>query len=296
MFNELAEDEDKTKYKTFYEQFHQSIKLGIHEDTTNRDKLVKLLRFQTLKHQEPISLDDYVTAMTEEQKEIYFITGQSRKAVENSPFVNGVKDKGYDVIFMIDPIDEYMTQQIKEFDEKKLVNITKNNELFQEKNEDYEEHLCKKMNELLDDVDKVVVSTRLGEDPCCLVSGEYGWSANMERIMKAQTLQSNNGMMMGGGGKKTLEINPKHAMIQKLQDGIKNTSMNEKMIKDVVQLMYDTTLLSSGYSHDDPSTFTKRIYRMIGLGMDIDEPSEETDVEISVEEVKEDDVEMEQLD
>ena len=301
MFNELAEDEDKTKYKTFYEQFHQSIKLGIHEDSTNRDKLVKLLRFQTLKHTEAISLEDYVTAMPEEQNEIYFITGQSRKAVENSPFVNGVKAKGYDVLFMIDPIDEYMTQQVKEFNEKKFVNITKNNEMFQEKNEDYEEHLCKKMNELLEDVDKVVVSTRLGEDPCCLVSGEYGWSANMERIMKAQTLQTNNGMMMMGGGKKTLEINPKHAMIQKLQDGIKNTSMNEKMIKDVVQLMYDTALLSSGYSHDDPSTFTKRIYRMIGLGMDIDEPPEEEEVtventEVSVEEVKEDDVDMEQLD
>ena len=266
LFNDLAEDEDKSKYKSFYDQFHQSLKLGVHEDSNNRDKLIKLLRFQTLKSTEKISLDEYVSNMSEGQEHIYFITGESRKAVENSPFVKGIKNKDHDVLFLVDPIDEYMVQQVKEFDGKNLLNICKDNTLFQEKNEDYEEYLCKKMKELLD-VEKVVVSTRLEDDPCCLVSGEYGWSANMERIMKAQTLQNNmNSYMMGG--KKIMEINPNHKMIQKLQDGVKNTSMNEKIMKDVIQLMYDTALVSSGYSHEDPSIFSSRIYRMIGLGID----------------------------
>nr|QOI90314.1 hypothetical protein HWQ62_00177 [Pyramimonas orientalis virus] len=299
LFNELAEDDDKKKYETFYDSFHQSIKMGIHEDSKNRDKLVKLLRFQTLNSTDRVSLHDYVTGMKEDQQEMYFITGESRKAVENSPFVKGIKEKGYDVLFMIDPIDEYMCQHVKEYEGKKLVNVTKCNVLFQEKNDDYEQYLCKKMKELLD-VEKVVVSTRLGDDPCCLVSGEYGWSANMERIMKAQTLQNNmNAQMMGG--KKTMEINPTHKMIQKLQDGVKNTSMNEHIIKDVIQLMYDTALVSSGYSHEDPSKFSNRIYKMIGLGIDadIDDTDDDNGVEetiVPVDNVDVEDNSMEELD
>jgi molecular chaperone HtpG len=286
LFNELADDDDKTKYETFYDNFQQSLKMGIHEDTNNREKLVKLLRFQTLNHTDKISLMDYTTNMKEDQKEIYYITGESRKAVENSPFVKGIKTKGYDVVFMTDPIDEYMCQHVKDFADKKLVNITKNNPLFQEKNTDYEEHLCKKMKELLD-VEKVVVSTRLGEDPCCIVSGEYGWSANMERIMKAQTLQSNMNSQMGGN--KTLEINPNHKMIQKLQEGVKNTSMNEHIMKDVIQLMYDTALVSSGYSHEDPSSFSNRIYKMIGLGIEADVEEDELSKEDELVELSKED-------
>tara|TARA_Y100000389_G_scaffold190340_1_gene215074 strand:- start:1191 stop:3260 length:2070 start_codon:yes stop_codon:yes gene_type:complete len=270
MFNELAEDDDKTRFNTFYDSFHQSIKVGIHEDSTNRDKLVKLTRFYSAKNTaERISFEDYVTGMVEDQEHIYFITGESKKAVENSPFLKGILDKGYDVMFMTDPIDEYMCQHVREFEGKKLVNITKDNTLFQEKNEDYDNHLCKTIKELVGDVEKVVVSSRLGDAPCCLVSGEYGWSANMERIMKAQTLQTNTGMGMMGG-KKIMEINPSHPMIKKLQEGIKNTSMNERIMKDVIQLMYDTAMVASGYSHEDPSKFSDRIYRMIGLGIDAD--------------------------
>jgi len=273
MFNELAESDDKTKFNTFYDNFHQSIKLGIHEDANNREKLVKLLRFHSSNNTERISLQDYVDNMKENQEHIFYITGESRKAVENSPFVHGIKQKGFDVLFLTDPIDEYMTQHIKEFDGKKMINITKDNTLFQEKNEDYENHLCKKMKELLD-VEKVVVSSRLGTSPCCIVSGEYGWSANMERIMKAQTLQNNMNMSMMGG-KKIIEINPTHPMIMKLQEGIKKTSMNEHIMKDVIQLMYDTAMVASGYSHEDPSNFSSRIYKMIGLGINADVEEEE---------------------
>jgi molecular chaperone HtpG len=230
------------------------------------------------------SLKDYVRNMKENQEHIYFITGQSKQSVENSPFVHGIKEKGYDVLFLVDPIDEYIIQHIREFDGKTLVNITKDNALFHESNEDYESHLCKKMKELLD-VEKVVVSSRLGKSPCCVVSGEYGWSANMERIMKAQTLQSNNAMMMSGMSKKIMEINPTHPMIQKLQQGIKNTSMNEHIMKSVIQLMYDTALVASGYNHEDPSDFSNRIYNMIGLGIDADVSKVEND-ELNIDNTK----------
>ena len=288
MMNELSEDEDKTKFNTFYTNFHQNIKLGVHEDANNREKLMKLLRFYSSFNPENLnSLNDYVTNMKENQEHIYFITGESKKSVENSPFVHGIKEKGFDVLFLVDPIDEYIVQHIREFEGKKLVNITKDNSLFHETNEDYEKHLCKKMKELLD-VEKVVVSTRLGNSPCCIVSGEYGWTANMERIMKAQTLQ-NNSNMMSGMNKKIIEINPSHPMIVKLQEGIQNTSMNDHIMKNVIQLMYDTALVASGYHHDDPSVFSKRIYKMIGLGIDADEKSEDVDETTDIPKIVEND-------
>lgn len=302
MFNEMIQDEDKNKYITFYDNFHQSIKLGILEDSNNREKLVKLLRFNSTRGDERISFQDYVDMMKEEQDMIYFITGENKKAVENSPFVQGIKKKGYEVIFMTDPIDEYMCQHVREFDNKKLVNITKDNTIFQEKNEEYENNLCKKIKEIVDDVDKVVVSTRLGKSPCCLVSGEYGWSANMERIMKAQTLQANSGMNMRMGGKKIMEINPDHSMIKKLQEGIVKTNMNEHTMKNVILLMYDTALVASGYYHEDPSKFSDRIYKMIGIGInaddEVDEEQEEDDsiVTTSPEENAEDTTNMEEVD
>jgi molecular chaperone HtpG len=270
MINDMAEDEDKTKYGKFYEQFHQNIKLGIHEDSTNRDKLVKFLRFETLRHSEQISLEDYVNEMNENQNDIYFITGESRRAVEHSPFVQGIASKGYDVLFMVDPIDEYMTQQVREFDSRKLVNVTKHNDLFVVTNTEMEENICKKMAEILkNDVDKVIVSTRLEKEPCCLVSSEYGWSANMERIMKAQTLQ-NNKMAFSMAGKKTMEINPTHPIIKKMQEGIMKSSMSDKTISNITQLMYDTSLISCGYTLEDPSMFVSRINNMISMGIDVD--------------------------
>ena len=273
LFNELMDKEDQSLYNTFYDNYHQSLKLGVHEDSSNREKLIKLLCFQTKNHTSKITLSQYVKEMKSDQEHIYFITGESRKAVENSPFVKGIVNKGFDVLFFVDPIDEYMVQQVKEFESVKLLNVSKDNAIFQEKNEDYETHLCKVLKNNLN-IEKVVVSTRLGEDPCCLVSSEYGWSANMERIMKAQTLQNNMQMGMMQGSKKILEVNPNHTMIQKLQEGIKNSSISDKSIKDISNLIYDTALLSSGFTHEDPSSFSKRIYNMIAVGLDVDEKNE----------------------
>jgi molecular chaperone HtpG len=276
LFHEMADDDEHPEtYKTFYESFHKNIKLGIHEDGTNRDKLIKLLRFPTHQSSDPISLDTYVDRMPEEQTDIYFITGESRVALQHSPFVKSFKDKGFDVLLMTDAMDEYMMQQIRTFREKNVVNVTKHNATFHESNEDFDNHLCKTIKKVLAGVDKVVVSTRLVEDPCCLVSSEYGWTANMERIIKAQAMSSTQHMM--GGSKKIMEINPNHPMIKRLQDGVKNNTMGEKVVEDVIRLMYDTALLSSGYSHDDPSTFSNRIYKMIALGMNgVDDQMEDS--------------------
>merc|ERR1711988_280618 len=201
MFNELAEDTDK--YNKFYEAFAKNLKLGIHEDSTNRTKIAKLLRYYSSKSGEDMtSLDDYVGRMGEKQAGIYYVTGESKKSVESSPFVEKLKKKGIEILYMIDPIDEYAVQQLKEYDGKKLICATKEGLKLEETDDEKKafeeakaatEGLCKLMKEVLDDkVEKVVVSNRIVDSPCVLVTGEYGWTANMERIMKAQALRDSS--------------------------------------------------------------------------------------------------------
>jgi len=218
MFAEIAENQED--YKKFYEQYSKNLKLGIHEDTTNRKKLADLLRFYTSKSGEDlISFKDYIARMKEGQKDIFYITGESRAAVAQSPFIESLKKKGYEVLYLVDPIDEYMVQQMKDYDDKKLKSVTKEgldmDETEDEKKKREEEKakfesLCKLMKDILGDkVEKVVLGTRIDESPCVLVTSEYGWSANMERIMKAQALRdsSTSSYMVS---KKTLELNPAH--------------------------------------------------------------------------------------
>lgn len=300
MFTELAEEEDQTEFKQFYEQFSTSIKLGIHEDSKNREKLSKLLRFYSANSKDTMtSLQEYIDKMPESQDEIYFITGESKTAVENSPFVKGMVEKGNDVLFMTDPIDEYMCQSMNEFNTKKLVSITKNNTMFHTKNEEFDS-LCKQMKSILK-ISNVVVSSRLHNDPCCIVSSEYGWSANMRRIMKAQAMQSNHSMtsMMDSNSQNILEINPNHVMIKKLQQGVTKNTMNEKTLNDIVKLIYETAMVSSGYSHDDPSEFTSHIYKIIGIGISVDEnldTSNDDEYELKDDEIEEDKSRMEEVD
>merc|ERR550514_800222 len=194
MFNEIAEKPDD--YKKFYEQFSKNLKLGVHEDSTNRTKLAELMRFQTTKSgDELISFKEYVDRMKEGQNDIYYITGESVAAVSSSPFLENLRKKGYEVIYMVDPIDEYAVQQLKEFDGKKLKSVTKegldiDDEDEKKKIEELKaefEPLTKLMKEVLGDkVEKVIVSSRMADSPCVLTTSEYGWSANMERIMKAE--------------------------------------------------------------------------------------------------------------
>ncbi|XP_023336510.1 heat shock protein 83 [Eurytemora carolleeae] len=284
LIEEISEDKDN--YKKFYEQFGKNIKLGIHEDSTNRKKLAGYLRFITsASGDEMCSLGDYVSRMKENQKDIYYITGESKDVVASSSFVERLKKRGLEVVYMTEPIDEYVVQQLKEFDGKNLVSVTKeglelpeDEEEKKKREEDVKKYepLCKVMKDILDKkVEKVIVSSRLVSSPCCIVTSQYGWTANMERIMKAQALRDTSTMGYMAA-KKHLEINPDHSIIENLRVRAE-TDKNDKSVKDLVQLLFETSLLSSGFSLEDPMVHASRIQRMIKLGLGIDEEDNETE-------------------
>merc|ERR1712160_145390 len=228
MFADIQENAED--YKKFYEQFSKQLKLGIHEDQGSRTKIAELLRFDTSKSGEDmISLKEYLQRMKEEQKSIYYITGESKAAVSTSPFMEGMKKRGLDVLYLTDPIDEYMVQQLKEYEGKKLV----------------------------------------------LVTSEYGWTANMERIMKAQALRDSS-MTSYMVSKKTWEINPNNQIMTELRNKA-DVDQSDKTVKDLVWLLYETSLLTSGFSLDDASVFSNRIHRMIKLGLSIFEEDKAED-------------------
>ena len=296
MFDQIAED--KEKFKTFYEQFSKNLKLGIHEDSANRERLAKLLRYQSSKSgDDMISLDEYIEHMKEKQPGIYYITGESIEAIRKAPFLERLEKKGYEVLFMTDAIDEYAVQQLKEYKEKKLICVTKENldleddedekKKLEEVKKDYED-LCVLIKEVLGDkVEKVIVSNRLADSPCCLVTSEYGWSASMERIMKAQALRNNAFGMMTA--KKTMEINPDNSIIKSLHDKVK-VNRNDATVKDLIWLLFDTSLLTSGFSLEEPTTFANRIHKLIKLGLSDEDDDENVP---DLEEVKEDDTKEE---
>merc|ERR1711925_16215 len=283
---ELIEEinEDKDNFKKFYEQFSKNLKLGIHEDSTNRKKLAGHLRYYTsASGDEQAGLSDYVSRMKENQKDIYYITGESKDVVASSSFVERLKKRGLEVIYMTEPIDEYVVQQLKEFDGKNLVSVTKeglelpeDEEEKKKKEADKEkfEPLCKLMKDILDKkVEKVVVSSRLVSSPCCIVTSQYGWTANMERIMKAQALRDTSTMGYMAA-KKHLEINPDHAILENLRQRAE-ADKNDKSVKDLVMLLFETALLSSGFSLEDPAVHAQRIHRMIKLGLGIDDDTDD---------------------
>lgn len=280
LFEEIAED--KENYKKFYEQFSKSIKLGIHEDSVNRAKLSELLRFySSASGDEMISLKDYVSRMKPEQQDIYYITGESKQAVMNSPFAEKLTQRGFEVLYMVDPIDEYAVTHLRQYENKKLVCVTKDGLQLPESEEEKKqfeelkasyETLCKEIQQILGkNVEKVSISNRLTNSPCCVVTSEFGWSANMERIMKAQALRDSSTMGYMAA-KKQLELNPYHPMIKALKEQFESGS-STKLVRDLVQLLFDTALLSSGFSLPDPKLHSKSIHHMVCMCLDI--PDEE---------------------
>ena len=282
MFNRISDDPDK--FRTFYEQYSKSVKLGVHEDSTYRNNLVPLLRYETSNSNgDLISLDDYVENMKSEQSSIYYITGESVKSIVNSPFLEKLRSKNYEVVYMCDPLDEYITQQVKDYKDKKLVCITKENmDMGNDDKEEFErstveyKNVCDYMKSTLSDqVEKVVISNKLLDSPGVLSTSEFGWTANMQRILKAQTFNKPemNFMM----GRKVLEINPNNRIIQKIKYRLDNDQMDSEL-SNLVTLLYDITLQASGFTLEDPSKFTNRVLTLIDNGLLNTKPNTEADL------------------
>lgn len=277
LFQEVSEK--KEDFKTFYEQFSKNIKLGIHEDSQNRQKLAKILRFYSTESPEELtSLDEYIERMKEEQKHIYWISGESKESVISSPMLEIFRQKGLEVLFLIDPIDEYCFQTLSEFSDRKLICITKENceiceteeekSKFEELKKEFESVCTTIKNIIGKDCEKVVASNRLVVTPCIIVTGEHGYTANFQRLMNAQALRDNS-MSSFMQPKKTLEINPSHPVIKKVAELLK-ADENNSTAKEMIDMLWNTALLSSGFSLSNPSAFSSRINRMVAVALEVE--------------------------
>lgn len=279
LLEEIAEDEEK--YNTFYESFSKNIKLGIHEDTTNKDRLAKLLRFKTVRSDKMISFQDYIDNMIEGQKAIYYITGESYESLKTAPFMEKLLSRGCDIMIMTEPMDEYCMNQLKTFNGKGIECITKEGLSLETTDEELKaftervkelETLCKKIKEVVvGGLEKVTVSPRLVTTPCVLVTSTYGWTANMERLVKAQALTDHSTQVQSQfmSAKKTMEINPDHPVIKRLE-AICDDESEAKTFRDVTNLMFDTAQISSGFTLTEPTKYANHINRLIALGLDVE--------------------------
>ncbi|CAA0841165.1 Endoplasmin homolog [Striga hermonthica] len=284
-------NEKKGQYAKFWNEFGKSIKLGIIEDATNRNRLAKLLRFETSKSDGKLtSLDQYISRMKSGQKDIFYITGTSKEQLEKSPFLERLTKKGYEVIFFTDPMDEYLMQYLMDYEDKKFQNVSKEGLKLGKDSKDKE--LKESFKELTkwwkgalasENVDDVKISNRLADTPCVVVTSKYGWSANMERIMQSQTLSDANKQAYMRG-KRVLEINPRHPIIKELRERVVKDPEDES-VKQTAQLMYQTALMESGFVLSDPKDFASRIYSSVKNSLNIS-PDASVEEEDDVEEVE----------
>ncbi|ORX80180.1 heat shock protein Hsp90 [Anaeromyces robustus] len=281
MFTKLQKNEEK--YNTFMKEFGTSIKLGVVEDHTHRNKIAKLLRFHSSHGKKLVTLQDYISRMRKGQEQIYYLTGPSLEEIKKSPFIENVVNRGYEVLYCPEPIDEYVFSSMPEYEGKKFQDIAKVGLKFGDEDEETEEYF-KSMNEkfkpladylketLKDHIESVTVSNRLTKSPCAIVANEYGWSGNMERLMNAQAIPTQDQYMkvIYSGQRKHMEINPKHPVIESLLEKVQEGKTN-KATEELSMVLFETAMLRSGYSIKDNKKFADRIDRILrkNLGVEL---------------------------
>jgi len=301
-----GEEEGSAEYNKFWEEFGKNIKLGVMDDAANRGKLVKLLRFVTSESDGKwTSLEQYVDRMKDWQDSIYYIAAENTEACEKSPFMARWRAKGLEVLYFVDALDEYMVSHIADFDGIKLVAITKEGIKFG----DEDESLTQKREQLYadkyvalttalktlygDKISRVTMSQRVVDSPAVMVTSQWGYSANMQRIMKAQTFASGEkNSPMYGTGSAILELNPRHPIVSKLNDLMVSDSEKEAT-KDLAWLLYDTALINSGFDIADTNHFSTRVHRIMKSSMGLDSLELEPEIEVPEEEEETDEEETE---
>ncbi|MCO5577797.1 hypothetical protein L7F22_031630 [Adiantum nelumboides] len=274
LFDSIMKRENKEDYKKFWRNYGKYIKMGITEDKENHKRLSSFLQYYSSKHQEEMtSLKDYVDNMKEDQQAIYYFSSESVKSARNAPFMEKLVERGYEVLFLTESLDEVSINALKSYKGKDFVDVSKeefdlDDEEGQEQLEEEFGPLCDWMKEKLGErIARVEVSRRLSTSPCALISGKHGWSANMERIMRAQNLGDTPGLREYMASTRILEINPKSSIIQYLDDA---RMAGKSGTSDLIELLYETALMSSGFAPEDPAGFGSRIYDMISASVDGD--------------------------
>lgn len=265
MIEELAEERPEDFLK-FWADFGKVLKEGIHSDFANKDRIAKLLRYASSTQDTPTSLSDYLERMPEGQESIYYISGPDVDFLQKSPHIEGLKAKGYEVLFFVDPVDEWVASALTEFEGKKLVSATKGEIELEEKSEEEAKERDETFGTLLatakeilgERVEGIRMSDRLTDSPVCLVSGEHAAGANMERILAA----AGAGAGLPGFGGRTMELNAKHPLI-KVINGLLGEAEHAAKVKDWVELLYDQALLTEGSKIKDPAGFASRMNALL---------------------------------
>merc|ERR1712157_155198 len=308
--------DEETTWQKFWKEFNKNLKMGCYEDDSNRSKLSKLLRFLTTKSDgKEISLDKYLDRMQESQESIYYMSGESIDVMNKAPALQIFKKKDIEVLMLSDHLDEPCIQKLADYEGKKFVSIQKADVKLDETEEekkrftklkDMYKPLTDWWKEKLTDltekgamkdagvkVEKVELSKRLTDSPVVVVTSQFGYSAQQERVMKAQSFQNKDQVNMMSG-RKTLEVNPNHPVVVDLLAKIKN-SKDDAAAVDTAQVLFQTALIESGYEIADPSALVNRVYRLMSkeLGVDPDAPIKEVEVPEEEEEAEEDEKEEE---